>query len=286
MIHKLVFFFLAISIVALCAEPADRIFELRTYHAHEGKIEDLQTRFRDHTVALFTKHGMTNVGYWVPVKNDANLLIYLLSYPTTEARETSWKAFMADPDWKAVSQASTVDGKLVRKIDSVFLKETDFSSSFGTSEDRPRLFEMRTYHTADGMLPHLHKRFREHTQTIFEKHGMTNLGYFELLANQENAGRTLIYFLAHKDADDAKKSWDAFRNDPEWKKVAADSEKSAGGPILQQPGQSDASAADLNGDGVITDAEFKQFTKSATTDESRKAVESVYLQPTDFSPTK
>ena len=71
------------------------------------------------------------------------------------------------------------------------------------------------------MLPHLHKRFREHTKTIFEKHGITNLGYFELLADQEMADSKLIYFLAYPDAEAAKKSWKAFRNDPQWKAVAA-----------------------------------------------------------------
>src|SRR4029453_345490 len=44
-----------------------RGFEMRAYYAAPGKLEDLQARFRDHTVKLFEKHGMTNVGYWVPV---------------------------------------------------------------------------------------------------------------------------------------------------------------------------------------------------------------------------
>lgn len=271
------------TMASLKAEPTSRVFELRTYHANEGKLDALQSRFRDRTTALFEKHGMTNIGYWVPTENKENLLIYLLSYPSKEARENSRQDFLNDPAWQAAYQASIADGKLVAKIDSILLKETDFSTNFVTSEV-PRLFEMRTYITAEGMLPHLHKRFHDHTKTLFESHGMTNLGYFELLADQEIADRKLVYFLAHKDADSAKASWSAFRADPEWKKVAAESEKTAGGRILikNQTRPKSAKDADTNKDGVISDAEYK----SHKSQPSLKAISSVFLKPTDFSPVQ
>ncbi|MGJ8724449.1 MAG: NIPSNAP family protein [Roseibacillus sp.] len=229
-------FIFTMTLASLQAEPDARVFELRTYHAKENKLNALQSRFRDHTVSLFEKHGMTNVGYWVPTDNTGNTLVYLLSYPSKEAREASWKGFLDDPDWKTAYQASIADGKLVAKIDSLFLKETDFSSDFSKTEDPARIFEMRTYTTAEGMLPALHKRFRNHTCELFKKHGMTNLGYFELLADQENSENILIYFLAHQDADAAKKSWDLFRNDPKWRAVATASEEEAGGRILVKKG--------------------------------------------------
>src|SRR4029453_1499633 len=87
---------LAITLVAIAAEPAakdSRVFELRTYYAAPGKLNDLQARFRDHTMALFEKHGMVNIGYWVPLENAENKLIYLLAYPSREARAKSWKEF-------------------------------------------------------------------------------------------------------------------------------------------------------------------------------------------------
>src|SRR5579872_6489246 len=83
------------------AEPDTRCFEMRTYHAAPGKLDELHDRFRDHTMELFKKHGMVNIGYWVPVNNTNNLLIYIMAYPSREAREKSWKEFMADPDWQA-----------------------------------------------------------------------------------------------------------------------------------------------------------------------------------------
>jgi hypothetical protein len=108
-----------------------RVFELRTYYANPGKLEALNTRFREHTNALFQKHGMTLVAYWMPVTPPAEgtggTLIYVLAYPSVEAREAAWKAFGADPEWVAARDASEKDGKLVAKVDSVLMQATDYS---------------------------------------------------------------------------------------------------------------------------------------------------------------
>jgi len=110
-----------------------RVFEMRTYYAAPGKLEDLQARFRDHTVKLFEKHGMTNIGYWVPVDEktgqaSGNTLVYILAYPNLEARTKSWEGFRTDPAWNAARNESEKNGKLVEKVDSVFLKATDYSA--------------------------------------------------------------------------------------------------------------------------------------------------------------
>ena len=109
-----------------------RVFEMRTYHAAPGKLEDLQARFRNHTMKLFEKHGMTNIGYWVPVDEktgqpSGNTLVYILAFPSLEARQKSWDAFRADPAWTAVRTESEKNGRLLEKIESVFLKATDYS---------------------------------------------------------------------------------------------------------------------------------------------------------------
>jgi NIPSNAP len=106
-----------------------RVFELRTYHAAPGKMDALHARFRDHTCKLFKKHGMTIVGFWSPTKPDQaeKTLIYILAFPSQEAANKSWKAFRDDPEWKAVREASEKDGKLVDRVDSVFMKATDYS---------------------------------------------------------------------------------------------------------------------------------------------------------------
>ena len=110
--------------------PGSRCFELRTYVAPAGKLEALHARFRDHTNALFTKHGMTLVGYWVPTDADKgadNTLIYLLSFPDRAARDKAWKDFGSDPAWTAARAASEVNGKLTEKVESLLLTATDYS---------------------------------------------------------------------------------------------------------------------------------------------------------------
>jgi hypothetical protein len=109
--------------------PGGRAFELRTYTAAEGKLEALHARFREHTIGLFRKHGMEVLGFWSPVgdKAPANTLVYLLAYPSQEAREASWKAFANDPEWKKVYAESQKDGSLVAKVESVMLAPTDYS---------------------------------------------------------------------------------------------------------------------------------------------------------------
>jgi len=106
-----------------------RVFELRTYHAAPGKMEALNSRFRDHTCELFKKHGITIIGFWNPSKaEDADkTLIYLLAFPSQESADQSWKAFAADPEWNKVKDESEKDGKLVEKIERVFMNPTDYS---------------------------------------------------------------------------------------------------------------------------------------------------------------
>jgi len=111
------------------AQAATRVFELRTYTAPEGKLPDLQKRFRDHTLRIFQKHGMTNIGYWTPQDEprSQNTLIYIIAHPSREAAKASWAAFAADPEWKKVSAESQVNGRIVEKVESVFLNATDYS---------------------------------------------------------------------------------------------------------------------------------------------------------------
>jgi hypothetical protein len=106
-----------------------RVFELRTYHALPGRLPALQARFRDHTLKLFVKHGMTNVGYWTPLDAPAseNTLIYVLAHASREAAKKSWDDFRNDPEWQAVAKASEADGKIVEKVESVFMDATDYS---------------------------------------------------------------------------------------------------------------------------------------------------------------
>ena len=109
------------------------VYELRIYHVVPGKMEDLVARFRDHTMKLFTAHGIASVAYWTaldePLKSST--FFYLLEHPSREAAAANWKAFQDDPAWKSVKAKSEENGKLVEKVDSTFLTLTDFSPRLG-----------------------------------------------------------------------------------------------------------------------------------------------------------
>jgi hypothetical protein len=112
-----------------------------------------------------------------------------------------------------------------------------------------RVFELRIYYAAPGKMTALHARFRDHTNKLFEKHGMTIIGFWTPLvgATEDKGPEKLVYMLAFPSKEAAAKSWKAFQDDPDWKKAKAESEK----------------------DGKLVDK-----------------VESTYLNPTDYSPLK
>jgi hypothetical protein len=249
-----VFTLLAIASVVTFSQAAakdERVYEMRTYYSPPGKLDALHARFRDHTAKLFEKHGMTNVGYWVPIDNPDNKLIYVLAYPNREGREKSWKAFGADPEWQKARKETEANGAIVSKVESLTLVATDYSPAIEPSQSGERIFELRTYTTTAGNLDRLHARFRDHTTKLFAKHGMTNIAYWSLAPMQERADKTLVYILAHKSPDAAKASFDAFRKDADWLAAKAASEKAGGGSLTEPDG-----------------------------------VKSVYLKATDYSPIK
>jgi len=230
---------MAMLIVALIALPGaaqaedktERVYEMRTYYAPDGRLDDLHARFRNHTVRIFEKHGMTNIGYWTPIDNKENKLVYILAYSSREAAKKAWAAFGADPAWKAVKKETEAKGPIVAKVESVYLKATDYSPDPKPTTTGERIFELRMYTATPKNLDNLNARFRDHTVKLFEKHGMTNIGYWNPLKGEKGADDTLIYFLAHKSVDAAKQSFAAFRDDPAWNAALKASEQNAGGPL-------------------------------------------------------
>jgi hypothetical protein len=107
-----------------------RCFEIRTYIAAPGKLEELHARFRNHTMKLFKKHGMDVVGFWGPSdkeKGSENTLVYVMAFPSREARDKAWQAFRNDPEWQKARDESEKNGRLTEKVDSVILMATDYS---------------------------------------------------------------------------------------------------------------------------------------------------------------
>lgn len=257
-------FFCLLSLLVSCAfvsaaPTADsRVFELRIYTTNEGKLPDLLKRFREHTCTIFEKHGMENIGYWVPVEEAdgaSNKLIYVIAHKSRDAAKASWAAFGADPEWKEVAKASEANGKiLAQKPESIFMTATDYSNAIaatpGVAGTGERVFELRTYTTNEGKLDALHARFRDHTMKLFTKHGMTHIGYWTPTDADKGAGSKLIYILAHPSKEAGLAAFKAFREDPDWIAAKAESEK--------------------NGPLTITEG----------------GVKSVFMKATDFSPIK
>ncbi|MDA0269569.1 MAG: NIPSNAP family protein [Chloroflexi bacterium] len=104
------------------------IYELRIYTANTGKMAALQARFRDHTVALFERHGIKNVGYWTnAVGGRSDELWYMLAFEDAGQRQQAWAAFQADPEWQRARAESEKDGPLVHHIENRLMSATDYS---------------------------------------------------------------------------------------------------------------------------------------------------------------
>lgn len=231
------------------AQVDTRCYELRIYTCHKGKLNDLQRRFRNHTTKLFEKHGMTNIGYWTPLDNPDEKLYYVLAYPNREAREAAWTGFISDSIWHQVAKASELEGPIVSKVESVFLKTTDFSPNNFTANPGSGVWELRIYHCTPNNLETLLTRFRKFTVQRFERYQMVNKIYWTPTDADQGADSTLYYFLTHPSPDAAKSSWDMFRNDSEWKAVKKASEVVGGGPLTS-------------------------------------SIESIFMWPTDYSPAR
>ncbi len=108
------------------AKEEPMLYELRTYYTPAGKLDALNARFRNHTMTLFEKHGMKNIMYWTPV-DKPNTLIYVIAHKDKAAADASWKAFREDPAWQKVAEETQRDGKLVEKVESVYMTPTDYS---------------------------------------------------------------------------------------------------------------------------------------------------------------
>ncbi len=139
---------------------------------------------------------------------------------------------------------------MTRRLIVLALAALVFPIASARADDKPkegRVFEIRTYYANEGKLDALHKRFRDHTCKLFQKHGMELVGFWTPQEEKQGKKDTLIYILAYPSREAAKKSWAAFGADPEWKKVRDESHK----------------------DGVLV-----------------KKVESVFVDATDYSPIK
>ncbi|MCA8995624.1 MAG: NIPSNAP family protein [Planctomycetaceae bacterium] len=235
--------FLFAALVAVFAGPLSLqaaegpVYEMRVYTCEPGKLDALNERFQNHTMRIFEKHGMKNIAYWTPTDGEtaATTLIYILEHQSREAAKDSWDAFRNDPEWKQVAKESQEKhGKILAKApESTYMVATDYSPKTA-SPHTGRIYELRTYTAADGKIDNLNARFRDHTDKIFQRHGMRALGYWQP-TDGEAANNTLIYVLGYESRDAAREAWKAFGADPEWQAAWKASEEN-GKLLATRPG--------------------------------------------------
>lgn len=267
---------LLLFIVSQFAQAQDPLYELRVYQPTEGKQKELLSFMNQSGMQLAKSNGIEILAVFTPIAIEDDRIVTLVRHKDRATCEGCYERMMADTATRDAFQKAFPSGPPVKSLTRLFLKTTDYSPAFQIESKGDRVFELRSYIASTGNLEALNARFRNHTMTLFSKHGMNNVVYWnvedgdsmkatELLGavspkNQAKAeisddlaaqGNTLVYFLTHASQDAAKASFDAFRQDPEWSKVRTESEDKAGG-ALTAPG----------------------------------GVKSWFLKPTDFSPMK
>ncbi len=105
------------------------IYELRVYRAVPGQMPKLLTRFRDHTLGIWEKHGIRQLGFWTTLVGESNSeLTYILQWESLADRDLRWTAFLNDPAWHRARDDSERDGSIVATIANQLLAPTDFSA--------------------------------------------------------------------------------------------------------------------------------------------------------------
>ena len=104
------------------------IYELRVYEVLPGRLPNLHARFADHTIKLFEKHGIKNIGYWVTDVGESNHeLTYLVAFEDANQRIKAWDSFRKDPEWVKVFEDSHRDGLIVKNVRNQTLIPTPYS---------------------------------------------------------------------------------------------------------------------------------------------------------------
>jgi hypothetical protein len=203
------------------------VYELRIYAANEQRFNHLIKRFREHTDRIFKKHALDPLGYWVPTEGPPKKrrrFIYILRHDSRYEAFRNWNRFSNNREWQAVLDLPEFKGLLAEKPTSIFMTANDYLAikpakvpSMGGT------YELRKYTANPGKLNALNARFANHTTRLFETHGMHNVGYWSPLEKPDSEN-TLIYLIHHANRKQADANWKAFETDPQWRKIARQSQ--------------------------------------------------------------
>ena len=246
---------------APAAEKDARTFELRVYTVEKGKQAAVNAVVAKIGTKYMAKHGIEMLGAFVPADAADERVILLLAHKDRAGFDANQTSLQADEGLRTEVTAAMKDGPIITSIARFPLAATDYSPAVKPAAAGERLFELRTYVCTPNNLPNLNARFRDHTVKLFEKHGMTNVGYFNLPEGEKTtvgdllkacsaAGQdasdvkpdtaaaplALVYFLSHKSTDAMKASFGKFGQDPAWTAARRESEKKGGGSLTAKNG--------------------------------------------------
>ena len=202
------------------------LHELRVYETMPGKLPALNDRFANHTTGFFKNHGIGMLGFWTDEIGDSNKLTYILSFDSMADREQKMTAFQADRAWQEVRAETEQDGPFVARVLNTFLQLTAYSPEPKVTTN---VQELRTYEAVPGNLPALNDRFANHTNALFQKHGIEVVGFWTEVVGTSNQ---LVYMLGYGGLGDREERWGAFQNDADWQKARAASE--VNGPLVKR----------------------------------------------------
>ncbi|MFM7245800.1 MAG: NIPSNAP family protein [Planctomycetaceae bacterium] len=216
-------------------EPAGatRVYEFRTVRVAPAKLEAFHARLRDHQIPALARHGVVVQGVFVPVGENPDRIVHLLTAAeSVAAMDAGWAALANDAAWLETLAATDRDGPLVLDGETELLVTTAWSPPFMPQVSAtPRVFERRIYSCPD---PAKHaallRRFQDHTVALFTKHGMQNIVYWTPATPPASQHR-LVYLLGHENEAAAKASFAAFRTDSDWVAARKESEERAGGSL-------------------------------------------------------
>lgn len=202
-----------LATVACSQKPDSTIYELRIYKTADGKKDLLKTMIRDRAEQMFVKHRMTMIGFWIDA--DSNRVIYIVAHKSKQAMRISWNDFYADPAWPSLKADLSSGGPATLSIKSIPMQGADILPKQIKEDPATTRYELRIYTCFPDRLVNLIDRFKKKTNSLFAKHHMIGLAYWESVESDDTQP-LLIYVLAHKDKESQEANWKEFRVDPEW----------------------------------------------------------------------
>lgn len=253
------------------AQAMAPVFELRTYTAVAGKTSAMLDRFRQGKSAMLAKNGMRPIGFWVPADPplSRNTLIYLLEHRSLDASKDSWDRFAGDPVWRTLRDRTTADGPLVSHVESVFMSPQAAlaEAQEATAAQTTQVFDLRTFGDPRS------RASQAATSGAPAAGGQTGTSVFELRTYTAVDGRLQPLLARFKAGDSAMLGDSETRAIGFW--VPADPPLSENTVVYLLEHESVGAARNARDRG-----------RSAADSSLVRNVESVIMNPTDFSPAR